>query len=744
VGAQGVPGIAGKFAGQVNALYQDAKSKASAIAGKLRADESKPVPYSPTADELYCLKLVDEAKRVRLATLEAFEPVWTKAILFCAGVQHLRYISASRNFEPTRYEDWMPMPVFNFIQSKIQRIIDFFTRNDPTAMVDPIDKTELNREAAKLGETVRSYLWEYNDEPDNFDEAATWAAVTGNAFKRNYIDGSMRNSRRVPKVMVSEEPILDPMTGELVMQPDGQPMMTPRHAIARSPDGQIQYEEVPQAELNSYIVGPMSMTLPLATRRLKDAPWVMETSLQPVETLRQLYPRFADHIPKQGTVITSDLYQHRLTSLLTSGLHGVVRSLDPFTLDGYIIVHNYERAPNRDFPTGLNIVEADGLPLHIGALPEQTEFSYNHFGYFRTVGRFWFRGAVEDLIHPQEQINKLEQFQQLNDAFNVNPQTYVPKESGIAEGALRNKPGKVTRYKYPFKPETTPGTPLPPSMIQRRGIYMQDIEEISGVRNVMMGDAPPGVTAGVALNRLSEEAEGMFAPIQRRWETFIERDQTLKLKLVQRFYTLPRYISLKERGSLTEIKDFMGSQLRGNTTVKIQAGSYRPRSKAGQQQLMIDALGMGLLPGVYTDPEQLRDFLVRLGVDGFDPPEGLDSKRAKWENEMLSRMDGSEQVTREPADNDFIHLMIHNNYQKTDDFRRLPMMMQTVHHLHIAHHLQAVIEAEGHDTNQFDPQDEDLEPAGGSGGGEGSEEGPGGGEADNALGEEVSDATNTA
>jgi hypothetical protein len=735
----GVPGLTGKFAGQVNALWSDAKDKASGIAAKLRADEGKPVPYTPSADETYVLKLIDEAKRTRLATLEAFEPLWTKAILFCAGVQHLRYISSSRNFEPTRYEDWMPMPVFNFIQAKVQRIIDFFTRNDPTAYIQPIDRTEVNRRAAEIGENVREYLWDFNQEPDNFDEAATWAAVTGNVFKRIYVDGSLKNARRIPKVSVSEEPILDPMTGEIIMGFDGQPVMTPRHAIVRDEMDSIVYEEVPEAEINTYNVGPMAMTVPLASRRLQDAPWLMETTLQPIETLKQLYPQFADHMPKQGTVITSDLYQHRLTSLLTSGLHGVVRSLDPYTMDGFGITHYYERAPSRDFPKGLAVVEMSGLPLYVGELPEGTDYSYNHFGYFRTVGRFWYRGAVEDMIHPQEQINKLEQFEQLNDAFNVNPQTYVPKESGIAEGAIRNKPGKVTRYKYPFKPETTPGMALPPSIIQRRGIYMQDIEEISGVRNVMMGDAPPGVTAGVALNRLGEEAEGMFAPIQRRWETFLERDQTLKLKLVQKFYTIPRYMALNRRSGVTEIKDFVGAQLRGNTTVRIEAGSYRPRSKSGQQQLMIDALQMGLLPGVFTDPEQLREFLVRLGVDGFDPPEGLDTKRAKWENEMLGRMSGYDQVHREPSDNDFIHLTSHNNFQKTDDFRRLPLMMQNFHHLHIAEHLMAVINAEGHDTNQFDPQDEDLEPAGGSGGGGPDKDGQGGGEKD-APGEEVQDA----
>jgi hypothetical protein len=494
--------------------------------------------------------------------------------------------------------------------------------------------------------------------------------------------------------------------------------------------GQPVYEDRPQGEINTYVSGPMNMTVPLACGKLTNAPWIMETSLQSLEKLRELYPKFADHIPQQGSVITSDLYQHRLTALLTSGLHGVVRSLDPYTMEGYGIVNYYERAPDKDFPNGMSFVELDGLPLHIDTLPEGSDYSYSHCGYFRVPGRFWFRGAVEDMLHPQEQINKLEQFLELNDGFNANPLWLVPTESGIAEGSMRNIPGKVVRFKYPFEPKREQGVDMPPQVIQRRAMYVQELEQITGLQGVIMGQAPQGVTAGVALNRLGEEAEGMFSPIQRRWETFIERDQTLKMKLVQRYYTMPRYLSVKREGGIQEVLDFIGANLKNNVRVTIQAGSYRPRSKAGQQQLMIDALSMGLLPGVMTDPDQLTKFLERLGVDGFAPPEGLDSKRAGWENEMLVRASGHEQVQRDSSDNDMLHLQNHTNYRKTDDFLRLPMHVKQRFVMHEIEHLQAIIMAEGRNTADPQPPEEDLQPLSGPGGpsggdGEGGDDGEG-------------------
>jgi hypothetical protein len=615
----------------------------------------------------------------------------------------------------------MPMPVFNHIQSKVQRIIDFFTRNEPAAFVEPNSKRETDRLAAKVGEQVRQMLWIKNEEDENFDEAACWLVTTGNVFKREYIDVSLKNSARVPKVMQVNEPNVNPM-GQPPPSLSGSPTVQRWQIMEDQETAQPIYEEIPQGEVNSYVTGPMSMTLPLAARKPAASPWMMETGLHSLEMLRELYPDKAQYIPKTGTVITSDLYQHRLTSLLTSGLHGVVRSLDPFTMEGFGIVHYYEKAPDRDFPNGLAAVELDGIPLYIGDLPAGMDYSWSHAGYFRVPGRFWFRGAVEDLIQPQEQINKLEQFLELNDAFNSNPKTLVPIESGIAEGSIRNIPGKVIRYKFPFEPKPLPGVDMPPQVIQRRAMYVQEMEEISSVRNVMMGDAPPGVTAGVALNRLGEEAEGMFAPIQRRWEKFIERDQTLKLKLVQRYYNIPRYLAVRREGQLQEVHDFVGSQLKDNVRVKVEAGSYRPRSKAGQQQLMIDALGMGLIPGVFQDPDQMRLFLEKLGVEGFEPAEGLDTKRARWENEMLMRSVGHEQIQRDSADNDMIHLMVHTNNRKTDDYLRLPIHVKQRCILHEVEHIMAIIQFQGQPTDNPVPAEEDIEPAS-TGGPPGQEEG---------------------
>lgn len=713
----------GAFNQLANRIIGGAQNTAKQLADRRDAVRMKRKSYVATADETRVLAMLNEPRRVRQATLEVFEPLWTKCLLYTAGIQHIQQFTGGRTWGAKKSQDWLPLPVINEIQPKVQRIVDFFTRKRPTGYVEPNRQTEVDINAAELGDAILKSLWLKGDEDDKTDELATWMAITGNAFKKHYIDTTKMEAAQVPLFLEQEEPLLNVM-GQPVMGPNG-PVVSKRFVVQRSPDGSIVYDKVRQGEVVSDVVSPIAMTVPLATRSLRRAPWLMESQLYPVDQLRQLFPDKADYIPERGQLITSDLYVHRITALLTTGMQGIARTVDPYYMEGFALVNMLEIAPSNDYPQGVLLIEMDNVPLYIGGLPLEDDFSYDHAGYYRVPGRFWHRGVVEDLICPQDGVNKLEQYLQLNDGFNVNPVWVVPEQSGIPEGAIKNKPGTVLRYQYPFKPERIPGESMPPQIIQRREMYTQDLERISGVRNVVMGEAPPGVTAGVALNRLGEEAEGMFDPIAKRYDRFLERCEGKKLKFVQKFYTEPRYLALEsDDGNVIEIDDFRGVDLKGNVNFRIEAGSYQPRSKAGMQQMLLDAYDRQLFPQILSDPGQYEEFMDMLGVSGFHLPPGLDFKRAKWENEMLTRVEGYDRVIRNSGDDDVVHLTTHTNFRKTKQFLRLPNMLQQRFLLHEMEHLQAIVASQGAPSPQKAQQQNDAQ-AGADPGGDPAQDGSG-------------------
>jgi len=293
----------------------------------------------------------------------------------------------------------------------------------------------------------------------------------------------------------------------------------------------------------------------------------------------------------------------------------------------------------------------------------------------------------------------------------------------VPEGAIKNKPGGVYRYKFPFKPETEPGVSVPPQQFQRRLKHDEDLDEVMGTRQVLMGGAPAGVTAGVALNALGEEAEGLFSPITKGWERFIERNESAKLALAARYYQEPQYFHVQaDDGGVIEIHDFVGAMLMGQTRVKIEAGSYRPRSLSGQQQIAIDLFDRGLLPEVLTNPGERMKFLELFGLMGFGGSEGLDWQRARWENEMLARSIGWEQVHRDSSDDDIVHLRVHTDQKKTPEYLRFPNVVKQRFLMHEIEHLRALAMRGGMTDRDLTSQ---IQPDAGAGAGSPGASAPG-------------------
>jgi hypothetical protein len=671
-------------------------------AAVLRQKEQNETPkYTPTDDEAHVLKLLDEPKRVRSRMLDELGPTWERNILYAAGIQHLVYDSARKGYKKRQVQEWMPLPVENHIQVKVQRTVDFFTRNRPEGEVTPNSTRQHDIDGAEIAEKVRRHAWDLNGEDDNLDLAANWLIITGNVWAKDWLDTTRRAALRLPRYQEIDEPVMDPQTGQPILGMDGQPVMRKAVVEERDPTtGQCLYDERPQGEVRRTILGPHAVTVPFAHEgSAQIAPWILEAGLYKLEELRDLYPQMADYIGDKGAAVTSELlHHHRIGSAVSQGITGAVRALDPYVLEGYGVVYMLERAPDRDFPKGLFIVEYSGMPLYIGDLALAGaqfggQFSYEHCGHYRVPGQFWHRSLVDDAVGPQDGINRLEQALQMNDFHNGNPTWIIPKSCKIEDGAISNRPGINQTYDDSVvgaKPERIPGMPMPDAT-DRKERYVATMKETTGVKDVLTGETPEGVEAFVAINALGEDAEATFEPVTKRWDRFIERVETKRLEIVQRFYTDQRMLSIVgEDGTLEEIKDFRGAQLRGNTRFRVQPGSSKPRSKAGQAATLLAADERGFLEDVKADPSRLPELRERLGITGLKSARDLDRENARRENERLTRTVGWDQVHREFGDDDVIHHAEHTLFMKTQEFRRLPLTIQLRVVKHDNEHLEAI------------------------------------------------------
>ncbi len=88
---------------------------------------------------------------------------------------------------------------------------------------------------------------------------------------------------------------------------------------------------------------------------------------------------------------------------------------------------------------------------------------------------------------------------------------------------------------------------------------------------------------------------------------------------------------------------------------------------------------------------EVIEFLRQLGVTGFDNDVGPDVKRAEWENDLLDNLHNN--PNNKPvlfdADDDAVHIEIHNKRVKQPSFMSLPLECQQAYFMHVQAHEQS-------------------------------------------------------
>jgi hypothetical protein len=630
--------------------------------------------------------------------------MWMQSIHFLLGDQHIFYNPASRQFEtlPTsKANDFLPRPVTNLIQPAVSTLVSNLTRNKPNADVTPNSPNEKDMSAARIAAKIQDAKWEDDDEQMKLVEAATWAVTTGTVFRKDYWDTSFGKVVRIPMTqMVPSE----------FMGPDGQIQMTQKEQPIYDDKGVPQFDELPLGDNSVEVIDAFRMVVDPNASSDSSLSWIMETSIQKLFWIRENYDRDGEGYTGEAKNVKDELnlstmvaLRQRLKTLSTRGAGGYVGSTagtsggpEIFVKNAAIVKELYIR-PTKNHPKGQMIVSAGGKILYRGPSPyydgsPESWHPYTMFRYETIPGRFWGKSAVEDLVEPQRKINAIDSMLILNRKTMVAPQRLIPHGSGVPEGYWNGAPGLQITYKpvgaNGAKPEVIPGTPLPAQVYQEREVTKTEMSQIARINEVLQGVRPPGVTTYGGLQLLLEQSFNSFAPMIHRWEKFIEKGQTKKLKLIANRYREPRKEFIDKLRALNkdisdvEIINFIGADLRNNVQVRIEAGSTIPRSNAAKQQQLMELAQTGVLGNLQTDPVNKQKFLERIGVRGFDQTYETDVKRAEWENEMLDN--GSFQnIMILPYENHAIHVELHGNRMKEPSFMSLPPDIKQGYMMHV-------------------------------------------------------------
>lgn len=599
-------------------------------------------------------------KRSRLAV----ERQWYINLAFYFGKQNIRLITSTASstgfqlYEP-KAPAWRVRVVVNKIRPIIRTELAKLTAQRPSFSVIPATTEDEDVVAARVGENIVSAAYRDKAIASVVRKVTWWGSICGTSYFKTYWDPTKQlpDEDSVGDICVEH---IDPfhlfVPNLLEEDIEEQPYVI--HATTKDPDwlkGAYGYDVSANVKSTDDLLEDSFLNLVGAQQEGKKQVLCLEFWLKP-----GAHPAF----PQGGLL----------------------------TVCGDKIVQNTAKVEVND-----QGVVSGGYPYQHGQYP------FSKFVHVPT-GKFYGDSVVTDLVPIQKEYNRTRS--QIIEAKNLmaKPKLMAPRGS-INPKQITSEPGQVILYTPGFdKPDTLPMDSLPPYVIQELDRLQQDFDDISGQHEISRGQNPSQVTAATALSFLQEQDESKLAFSIASLEEAVEKVGRLYLKYVTQYWDVARMVRVTGTDGAFEAQQWKGSDLRGNTDIRVESGSALPKSKAAKQAFLMDIFKLGAI--------QAPMFLELLDLGGIEKAYEdflVDKRQAQRENFKLKALDEMPEFKMENAmnqmnggmfdaqhsqyqmvanswDNHQMHIALHDAYRKTQGFEMLSEEVKQLFELHVTTH----------------------------------------------------------
>lgn len=508
--------------------------------------------------------------------------------------------------------------------------IALYANEKPAYQVVPPDHDQGSIDGAHQAERFIEAQWGENgwNIKSKFPELARAGEIDGIAF-----------------LYVNWNPTIGPIGNlPLPFTADGQPITDRMTLEALEQEGLVQWKSSgkPLGDVDFRIVRAGALSIdPFASAHFSDARWVVESRALPRDEVERMAG--GQDLTKMLGESMNQMGQY------TGG--GNISFPDVNTDDGegraqgarlkdMIIVHEAHRKPGGDWPNGAHCIWMDKAPAApLVAEPWQDELPYfafmpkPHGGHFLRA-----RGTVDDLKPVQIKLNRT--YSSLGDWMDKmgNPPVMAAQGS-IISNQIYGSPGDLVEYQQGFDQPQFFRAPSEPAVTMSNYIAQLENEmgEIANLPPSARGVSPGGgVESNIAIQNQQQQTEQLLssssAELTKAYEWGIGR----ALKLVGKYYVIPRMISAPGVSDAEEFAAFTGQMLHGASRFKI-TGSLQPASRAAEMQFIqvfAPILGDSIKPYVGS--------LIQGDTTGLTESLELDRQRQKRKNRKIAAIGGNQ------------------------------------------------------------------------------------------------------
>jgi hypothetical protein len=226
------------------------------------------------------------------------------------------------------------------------------------------------------------------------------------------------------------------------------------------------------------------------------------------------------------------------------------------------------------------------------------------------------------------------------------------------------------------------------------------MQTISAQSEVSQSQVPTGVRSGIAIQALQEkDMSVMGIPVEELEDSWKLVSQDL-LTLTDVYIDTPQMLTIYGEFSGADVMVHKGSDIKGNTRVRVAPGSMMPKSKAEQQSRVMDLMQVGALNPMASPRDRrmvYKTMFDNSDVASYFREEDQDRRRAEIENQMFLKPQTDQATGREAPypdvnddDDHQAHMEEHLVFKKSDAFERLPIMRKMAFEAHLAKHKEAI------------------------------------------------------
>jgi hypothetical protein len=588
------------------------------------------------------------------------ERQWYLNLAFFYGNQYVKFRQQSDKFDlyvpPAPY--YKVRATINQVRKIVRKEVARLTSQQPNAFVVPSSTEDADVFAAQAAEQIWGSLWRRLKFNKVLREAVFWQATCGNGFIKHFWDSTKKehsSSEIWGDISIKAETPFHIFVPELLeTEVEEQPYLI--HAQIRNKSWVKQYlgVDITNQNLDSVDEGLLNVMGVSRLNNKKEQAIVLEVWVK---------PGFIGDLPDGG--------------MFTIAANQVVQGFDSWP-------YSHGQYP---------VTKLDGIP----------------------TGKFYNTAIIEDLIPLQRELNRTRS--QIIEAKNRMAKPQLTAQQGsINPKRITTEPGQIIEYKLGFDPpQPLPMQGLPSYVTEEVNRIYTDMADISGQHEVSKGQVPPGVTAATAISFLSEQDESLISNHYDSIEEGVEKVAAQCLSYVKDYWDEERTVKVTGLEGVFDVLTFKGSDLKGNTDIRVESGSALPTSRAAKQAFISDLMKMG-----FIDPQEGLEVMEIGGLNKIYERTQVDRRQAQRENlkmrtvkeeDMQAHMEQwtlrSEELQKDAEtglrldppliipvhtyDNHQIHINEHNLYRKSQAFENADELTKIIFEEHVRSHEEALV-----------------------------------------------------